>query len=104
MSSITVPELKKLMQDNPDFVLIDIRNESEVNNGKIPKALWISLSDREFMNKINALPKEGSYCLYCASGGRSSMAVSFMQESGFKNVFDLKGGIVSWLLAGNELV
>lgn len=103
MSSLNILELKKLINDDPDLVIIDIRTEHEISDGKIPKAIWMDLSNKDFIQKVTALPKDKTYCFYCASGGRTSMVVPFMEQSGFTKVFDLKGGIVSWVISGNPL-
>ena len=103
MSSIKVPELKKLIADEPNLVVIDIRTERELADGFIPKALWMDVSSPEFMKNINNLPKDKTYCLYCASGGRTGMVIPFMEMNGFSKVYDLEGGIMSWILSGNEL-
>jgi len=103
MSSLTILELKKLIETEPDLVIIDTRTEWEVKDGKIPKAIWMDVSSREFMKNVTALPKNKTYCLYCASGGRTSIIVPFMEQSGFTKVYDLDGGIVSWMISGNPL-
>ena len=103
MTLINSQELKKLISDKPDFVIIDIRTEMETKKGRIPNAKWMDASDKEFMSKIKNLDKNKTYCLYCASGDRSEMAVSFMEMNGFTNIYDLKGGISSWLAEGNKL-
>ncbi len=103
--SLTILQLKNKLDSNSDISIIDVRSEAEVQAGLIPGAKWISMSGsaKEFMEKILALPKEKAYCVYCASGGRSDMAVSFMKENGFTNVEDLEGGISSWLAGGNDI-
>jgi phage shock protein E len=103
MSSLTILELKKLIEEDPNLVIIDTRTEWELKDGKIPKAVWLDVSSREFMQKVTALPKDKTYCLYCASGGRTSMIVPFMEQCGFTKVYDLEGGIVSWMISGNAL-
>jgi rhodanese-related sulfurtransferase len=103
MSSLTILELKKLIETDPNLVIIDTRTEWEVKDGKIPKAVWMDVSSREFMQNVTTLPKDKTYCLYCASGGRTGMIVPFMEQCGFSKVFDLEGGIVSWMISGNPL-
>ena len=101
MSSLKPIELKKLMSSEPDLVVIDIRTANEIKTGRIPKSEWIDVSDRAFIAKAAALPKDKIYCLYCASGGRTSMVVPFMEANGFSRVHDLEGGIMSWIAEGN---
>jgi phage shock protein E len=102
MTSLTAPELKKLISEDPQLVIIDIRTAGEVKEGHIPGAEWMDVYSTEFIPTFLALPKDKTYCLYCASGGRTSMAVPFLEEKGFK-VCDLEGGIGAWIAAGNAL-
>jgi rhodanese-related sulfurtransferase len=63
----------------------------------------MDMSDKDFIAKAAALPREMTYCFYCASGGRTSMIVPFMQMNGFGKVNDLEGGIASWLAASEDV-
>lgn len=102
MTSLTAPQLKKLISEDPQLVIIDIRTEGEIREGRIPNAQWMDVYSTEFIPEFLALPRDKTYCLYCASGGRTSLAVPFLEEKGFK-VCDLAGGIGAWVSAGNCL-
>jgi rhodanese-related sulfurtransferase len=101
MSLISSNELKKLRVDEPRLTIIDIRTAPELLDGKIPGAVWMDVSGKDFIEKIKALPKDVPYCLYCASGGRTMMVVPFMEELGFTRVYELDGGIFEWVAEGN---
>lgn len=103
MSSITAKELKELIARDNNLVLIDVRTKEEIADGRIPNAEWMNVYDRDFMERVSALPKEKTYCLYCASGARTMMAVPYMKEQGFTNVFQLDGGISAWAREGGEI-
>jgi phage shock protein E len=103
MAIISVSKLKKLIIDDQKLVILDIRTKWETKDGCIPKAEFMDVSSQSFMKDILSLAKEKTYCLYCASGGRASMVVPFMEENGFENVYELEGGIISWILQGNPL-
>ena len=104
MPLISPDELKKLISTNQELVIIDIRTADEVSDGIIPHAKNMDVSSRSFMNDVALLPKDKTYCVYCASGGRSSMVVPFMEMNGFKNVYELEGGMMAWQEDGNSLV
>jgi len=104
MTSINVAKLKERIANESNLVIVDVRTEAEVAEGRIPNSVWMDLSDRGFMTKATALPKEKTYCFYCASGGRTMMVVPFMEMSGFKNVCDLEGGIMAWISEGEKIV
>jgi rhodanese-related sulfurtransferase len=104
MKTITAPELKQLIIDKPDMVIIDIRTETEIQGGGIPNAIWMDVSSQNFMKDVVVLPKDTTYCLYCATGGRTAMVVPFMESKGFSDVRALEGGITDWVMAGNPIV
>jgi rhodanese-related sulfurtransferase len=85
-------------------VLIDVRTPGEWKDGRLQGAKHIDVSNGDFDKKIQALPKEQSYLLYCRSGGRSGAALSRMKAKGFTEVKHISGGIGSWRAAGYPVV
>ncbi|MCB9284842.1 MAG: rhodanese-like domain-containing protein [Lewinellaceae bacterium] len=90
---------KKLMQDNPGAVVLDVRTPAEVAEGTIQGAVNIDVKALDFQDKINALDKDKTYLVYCRSGRRSSAACQMMQNAGFKSLYNLQGGILAWQAA-----
>lgn len=84
-------------------VLIDVRTNGEWKQGHIAGARHIDISSSDFDRKISELPREGSYLLYCQSGGRSGMALSRMKSKGFSDVCHLGGGMSGWRAAGQPI-
>ena len=80
----------------PESVLIDVRSPDEFKDGSIPHAININYNDAQFESSIKKLDANKTYFVYCLSGGRSASAVAFMRDNGFKNVYELKGGIMAW--------
>lgn len=81
-------------------LVIDVRTTDEFADGHIHGAQNINISDPLFGERVRALDKEATYVVNCQSGGRSSRAVSLMNELGFKNAHNLTGGIIAWKNAG----
>jgi len=78
-------------------VILDVRTEEECNNGIIPDSINIDIyKGPEFMEKIEALDKSKNYYVYCRSGVRSAKACEVMESIGFKNAYNLEGGIIEW--------
>ena len=50
----------------------------------------------DFVNEFNKLNKEEPIYLYCSSGNRSQKAAQKLDRLGFKKIFDLRGGYLSW--------
>ena len=81
---------------------LDVRDQQEVNLGKIPDAVHISRGNLE--TKIEAvIPRDAEVVIYCASGNRSAFAADTMQEMGYTNVCSLAGGFRGWAEAGGEI-
>jgi rhodanese-related sulfurtransferase len=78
-------------------IVIDVRTPGEVREGYIPEAtLFIDYNGGNFEQQIQKLDKSKTYIVYCRSGGRSAGASTIMAEKGFKNVYNLKGGMMQW--------
>jgi rhodanese-related sulfurtransferase len=78
-------------------VILDVRTEEEVSNGKIPGAINIDIyKGQGFIYLVDELDKSKNYYVYCAAGVRSYNACVAMQKLGFKNTFNLLGGFSNW--------
>ena len=80
-----------------DSKIIDVRTPQEFQEFRIPDAINIDFYDpQNFIKKITIFDKKASYFLYCKSGVRSYNSCSIMKDMGFKNVYNLVGGISEW--------
>ena len=86
------------------IVTLDVRTPGEFNEGHIEGAQLIDFQSGNFENEIAALDKSKTYAVYCRSGNRSGQAVKVMREAGFKNLYNLNGGVIDWANAGLPLV
>jgi rhodanese-related sulfurtransferase len=94
----------KTKVENKKVQLIDVRTPKEYNEGHIKDAENIDFYDPTFYNQMNNLNKDEPIYIYCRSGGRSGNAAAQLKEQGFKEVYDLKGGILNWKKQNLELV
>ena len=77
--------------------IIDVRTPQEFQVIRIPGSENIDFYDpQNFIKKITPLDKESHYFLYCKSGVRSYNSCLIMKDLGFKNVYNLIGGISDW--------
>jgi len=90
--------------NNPDFVIIDVRSESEFLQGHIENAVLIPNNSPDLENVLSNLDENNTYLLYCLFGGRSSSMFEKMRKLGFKKVYDLDGGIIEWKNEGFEVI
>ena len=95
MNQISPQELKERMDKGEAPMLIDVREPDEREEFNIGGELIPlgTLGDR-----IEDLEehKNTEIVLYCRSGGRSGMATQMLEQAGFTQVFNLKGGILGW--------
>lgn len=81
-------------------VILDVRTPREYSRSHIEGSTLISVSDREFVNKINLLQKDKPIYLYCLTGSRSNTAAKYMAKNGFTKVYNLQRGIIDWNQCG----
>lgn len=86
----------KTLRKQPGVFILDVRTPLEANKGKISGAIEIDFRSAGFKEKINTLPKDKEYLVYCQSGGRSSKTAKMMMEMGFSKVYNLLGGYGDW--------
>ena len=105
--AITTDELKTLLQEELDMVLIDIRTHNEVNgmggtidaaqNNIIPRG-WL-----EFRASRVVLDKDTPIVVYCGAGYRSPLAAKTLQDMGYTNVMNYPAGFLEWQKMGNPV-
>jgi adenylyltransferase/sulfurtransferase len=91
---ITPLELKKKMEAQEPFVLIDVREPHEYQICRIPGSKLIPLG--EVPKRMNELDSADEIVVHCKSGMRSARAVDLLMKSGFLKIHNLKGGILAW--------
>ena len=87
----------KLIKDKSTF-LLDARKPFEYNVGTFKGSINPNVVNfREFPNYLKNLKKEKTIAMFCTGGIRCEKASIFLKKKGFKNVFQLKGGIINYL-------
>lgn len=94
--NVDVADFKKIMQEDPNAVVLDVRTPRETAMGKIEGAIEIDISNPNFAGEVQKLDKSKTYLVYCRSGRRSVSACQLMQQEGFQNLYNLRGGILAW--------
>lgn len=86
-----------------DFIILDVRTSAEYATGHIPNAVLLDFNSPDFADKIEAMPKNATYLVYCRSGARSAKAATLLREKGFLEVLEIKGGMIGWQKEGLPL-
>jgi len=95
-TNLSATEFSEKIKELPSVPVIDVRTPEEYSNGHLQNAQNIDWKRNNFQNKISKLDKSKPVFVYCLSGGRSSSAARKMRLDGFKEVYELNGGINKW--------
>ena len=87
-------EVKAKLDRGDRFVFIDVREPHEYQICSIPGTRLIPLG--EVPKRVNELNPADEIVVHCKSGVRSGKAADFLRQAGFKNVLNMKGGILAW--------
>lgn len=89
------PVEAKAIMDRGGDIIVDVREEDELEEGYIEGSILVPMSD--FDNTVLKLLKDknAEYLVYCRSGKRSKEAAKRLIQLGYKNVLDF-GGIMDW--------
>ena len=99
-SEIEVSELLGMITQSK-VLLVDVRNNDEVERGIIAGAMHIQLSMLPL--QYEKLTKANTVIFYCHTGIRSAHAADFAVAKGISGVHNLIGGVVAWTQAGHSL-
>ncbi len=97
--SIPATEFSKKIAELPGAPIIDVRTPGEFSQGHLKNAVNYDISKSGFENQIASLDKLKPVLVYCLTGSRSTYAVRYLQSIGFKEVYELSGGILKWRAA-----
>ena len=97
---ISVEEVRGDTDSSVDFVLVDVREDSEWNASHATGAIHLGkgIIERDIETVIPEADKK--IVLYCGGGYRSALAADALQKKGYESVFSLAGGWRAWKDAG----
>lgn len=100
---VTPGEVKAKQQRGEEFVLIDVREESEFAKDHIPGAVHLGkgILERDIEKKIPDV--NAPIVLYCGGGFRSALAADNLGKMGYRDVLSMNGGIHRWQNEGLPL-
>lgn len=92
-------EWKRMLEEDPEAIALDIRNRYESDAGRFAGAVVCDIEHfRELPDYVNELSelKQKKLLIYCTGGIRCEKASALLRSRGFRDVFQLHGGIVSY--------
>lgn len=102
ITNVTADEVYKMLSSNKDYFILDVRSKEEFDSGHIEGAYLIPVSELE--NRLAELPQDKQIIVYCGSGSRSTSAANILLEKGFKEIFNMTGGITEWQSKGFPVI
>lgn len=101
---IAPEQVVEAVNTEKNLQLIDVRSNAEYAVSHLKDAQNICVTNDDFKEKVATLDKDKPVYVYCKKGGRSAQAALILKEMGFKEVYDLQGGLENWELQGMETV
>jgi rhodanese-related sulfurtransferase len=100
---VSVDDVKEKIESGEQFVLVDVREESEFAKDHLPGAIPLGkgIIERDIEGKVPDLSTP--LVLYCGGGFRSALAADNLQKMGYTNVLSMDGGIREWREKGLPL-
>lgn len=100
VQEVEVAELSEWLSASSDNLrIVDVREPQEHRQGMVPGSEPMPLAS--LPARLNEFSRDEKLVLVCRSGARSAQACMFLQQQGYDNVFNLRGGIIGW--AGSNL-
>jgi len=93
---VTVDDVKARLDRGEEFLLVDVREESEYAKDHLPGAIHLGkgIIERDIEERVPQL--NAPLILYCGGGYRSALAADNLQKMGYTNVLSMDGGIRGW--------
>ncbi|QEE15430.2 rhodanese-like domain-containing protein [Promethearchaeum syntrophicum] len=88
----------------PNLIILDVRNQDEYDSGHLNNSILIPLGELE--SRLNEIIQYNNteIIVYCRSGSRSLSASNILASNGFFKVYNMLGGITTWIDAGYPTV
>ncbi len=105
IKSLSVEETLEVLKANKDAVMIDVREQSEVDDvaPAVGKFFPMSQINPETFAGDCGVRRDQPLYLFCRSGNRSMRVAEALAEHGFKNLTNVSGGILAWQAQGLPL-
>jgi rhodanese-related sulfurtransferase len=100
---VSVDEVKTRLDRGEEFLLVDVREESEYASNHLPGAIHLGkgIIERDIENRVP--DPATAMVLYCGGGFRSAIAADSLQKMGYTNVLSMDGGHREWKEKGLPL-
>jgi UPF0176 protein len=102
-STLAPSSVAQWIDDQKDFVLLDTRNDYEIQSGTFDTAIHLDIAHfRDFQDAVNQalaenrLNRDQPVVTFCTGGIRCEKAAPWMIEQGFREVYQIEGGVLNY--------
>lgn len=99
-NELKAEEFKHMLDVTANKIVLDVRTPGEYAEGHLQEAMNIDWNGEVFESEAEKLDKSKPLFVYCLAGSRSAAAAEKLRKMGFKEVYELKGGILKWRASG----
>lgn len=103
LNNLCPEEFRRRLKENPQAILIDVRTPQEFGQEALPGARNMDFLGMRYWDIFESLDKEAPTFVYCRTGRRSVRTAMFMHNGGFREVYNLDGGLVAWKTVFEDL-
>ena len=93
-ATIGADALRAALLDGEEIALLDVREEWELQIANVPGTVHVPMA--EVPQRLGELDRDRDTVVLCRSGRRSLQVARFLEQSGFRSVANLTGGILAW--------
>lgn len=104
IGNITTGDAYALIQNSSSLAIIDVRTPQEYQSGHLDGAINLDYYSDGFLNNLTSLDKNSTYLIYCRRGIRGGSALEMMRGLGFKEVYNIAGGLTKWSQEGRPRI
>jgi thioredoxin 1 len=104
VKTVVAADFEKKAAAMKDKIILDVRTAEEYKEGHLSGATQIDYYGTDFKSQVSKLDRSKPVFVYCKGGGRSSSSCEILKDLGFKEVYNLQGGITDWKKAGKAVI
>lgn len=102
--SLSPGDVYALIQNSPGLMILDVRTPQEYQSGHLEGAINLDYYSYGFPDSLRSLDKNSTYIIYCKGGVRSTEVLEMMKALGFKEVYNILGGLAQWSNEGLPMI
>jgi thioredoxin len=99
VTNLSVSAFADKLKATPTAIILDVRTPDEFESGHLLNAINMDWNGNDFTQKVSKLNQSTPVFIYCLAGSRSASAATEMRKNGFKEVYEMAGGMMKWRAA-----